>query len=161
MLFGADVIAKIHDESTIGPFLDHELFHIYHARFFPDCAAVWCSLWQEGLAVHVAARMNPGATDRQLELTEPRPIRAELTGRIPKTMCFVRKRFDSTSDRDYALLFLRSSERGKFPPRFGYFIGALLAERIGADLTLEQLAKLPPDAVKLRLAAALESYGRC
>ena len=120
MLFGADVIAKIHDETTIGPFLDHELFHIYHARFFPDCAAIWCSLWQEGLAVHVAARMNPGANDRQLEFTEPRPIRAELAGRISQAMCFVRKRLDSTRDRDYAALFLGSAKQGNFPPRFGY-----------------------------------------
>ncbi|WP_353205133.1 hypothetical protein [Sphingomonas sp.] len=161
MLFGADVIAKIHDDTTIGPFLDHELFHIYHARFFPDCAAIWCSLWQEGLAVHVAARMNPGANDRQLELTEPRPIRAELAGRIPQAMCFVRKRLDSTRDRDYAALFLGSGKRGKFPPRFGYLVGAMLAERIGATLTLEEMAKLPPDAVKLRLAAVLASYARC
>ena len=45
------------------------------------------------------------------------------------------------------------------PVWFGYLIGALLAERIGTDLTLEQLAKLPPDAVKLRLTAALAHYG--
>ena len=161
MLFGADVIAKIHDETTIGPFLDHELFHSYHARYFPDCAEMWCSLWQEGLAVHVTARMNPDANDRQLLLSSPRPIRAALAARIPQAMCFVRKRFASTRDSDYAALFLGTSGRTKFPARFGYLIGAMLAERIGADLSLEQLAKLPRDAVELRLSAALASYGRC
>ncbi|MEO9132085.1 MAG: hypothetical protein ABI240_12855 [Sphingomonas sp.] len=50
-IFGADVIARIHDETTIGPFLDHELFHLYHASYFPDCDALWCSLWEEELAV--------------------------------------------------------------------------------------------------------------
>ncbi|MET0309266.1 MAG: hypothetical protein ABW023_11215 [Sphingomonas sp.] len=47
-IFGADVIARIHDTASIGPFLDHELFHFYHASYFPDCEALWCSLWQEG-----------------------------------------------------------------------------------------------------------------
>ena len=161
MLFGADMIAKLHDESTIGPFLDHELFHIYHARTFPDCPALWCSLWQEGLAVYVAARMNPGANDRQLELVYPRAIRPEIEGRIPQAMCFLRKRFSSTRQTDYAPLFLGKPNSKPFPPRFGYLLGYMLAERIGADLSLEQLAKLPPDAVKLRLAAAIDSYGRC
>ncbi len=79
MVFGADVIAKIHDETTIGPFLDHELFHVYHSVWFKDCDPLWCSLWQEGLAVYVASRMNPGATERQLLLDIPDRCRKPWT----------------------------------------------------------------------------------
>jgi hypothetical protein len=79
MYFGADVIADIHDSTTIEPFLTHELFHIYHQRFFTDCGKIWCSLWIEGLAVYAAARLHPGATDRQLLLTSPQPIRPSIT----------------------------------------------------------------------------------
>lgn len=161
MLFGADMIAQLHDETTIGPFLDHELFHIYHARFFPDCAALWCSLWQEGLAVHAAALMNPGASDRQLELVYPRPIRPEIEGRIPAAMCFLRTHLDSTRTRDYAPLFLGQPNKTGFPPRFGYLLGQWLAEKVGAHRSLQSLAQLPPDQVRPLLLAALQSYGPC
>lgn len=161
MLFGADMLAQLHDATTIGPFLDHELFHIYHARFFPDCDAVWCSLWQEGLAVYVAQRMNPGASDRALELVYPRPIRPEIMPHVPAAMCFLRARYVSTKPSDGAPLFDGKANTTGYPPRFGYLLGALLADKIGAGLSLDQLAKLPPDQVKRRLAAAIDSYGPC
>ena len=46
LLFGADVIARIHTGHAIQPFFHHELFHILHARrSFHECEQVWCSLW--------------------------------------------------------------------------------------------------------------------
>ena len=56
--------------------MHHELFHLYHSRAFEGCDAVWCGLWREGLAVHVAAELNPGASDAELVLTMPVPLRA-------------------------------------------------------------------------------------
>jgi hypothetical protein len=69
LIFGADVIASIHDSHTLTPFLDHELFHVEHAKAFPECGQVWCALWAEGLATYAAKVMNPGADDQQLLLT--------------------------------------------------------------------------------------------
>ena len=54
MLFGADVIARIHNDDSLQPFLQHELFHLEHARHFADCDQLWCPLWQEGLATYAA-----------------------------------------------------------------------------------------------------------
>lgn len=160
-IFGADVIAKIHTPSTIKPFLDHELFHLYHQRFFPDCEPLWCSLWQEGLAVYVAARLNPGATDEQLLLTQPNPIRPAVEPRLNAAMCSLSAKLESTKQEDYAPFFFGKANDGPFPPRYGYLLGYMLVQKIGADRTLEQLAKLPPDKVKAELVAAIASYGPC
>jgi hypothetical protein len=161
-IFGADVIAKIHDPASIGPFLDHELFHFHHAKYFPDCPALWCSLWQEGLATYVAGRMNPGADDRALLLTIPRPIRPEVEPKLAEAMCFLRGKFTSTDEDDYATFFFGKGGKDQqgWPPRFGYYLGYVLAKQLGDGLSLDALAKLPPEQVKAKLEAALASY-RC
>jgi hypothetical protein len=161
-VFGADVIARIHDETTIGPFLDHELFHLYHASYFPDCDALWCSLWEEGLAVYVASRLNPGSTDRQLLLTIPMPIRPAVDPRLAEAMCGLRAKLDSTAKEDYAPFFTFGQDsKSSFPPRYGYYLGYLLAQKIGETMPLAQMAKLPPAQVRPLLDRTLASYGPC
>lgn len=158
-VFGADVIARIHDEATIGPFLDHELFHIYHARFFPECDPLWCSMWTEGLAVYVASRMNPGVDDRALLLTIPRPIRPEVEPKLAQAMCDVRPKLESTKSDDYASLFYVSSPSTGWPPRYGYYLGYVLASKLGETIPLDRLARMSPAEVKPLLLAAIDSYG--
>ena len=160
-IFGADVIALIHDETTIPPFLDHELFHLYHAQYFPDCDALWCGLWEEGLAVYVASRMNPGATDRQLLLTIPVPIRAAVDPHLAEAMCGLRAKLDATATDDKAPFFFMRASKSPFPPRYGYYLGLLLARKIGETMPLAQMAKLPPAKVRPLLGKALASYGAC
>ena len=159
-IFGADVIARVHTPDTIKPFLDHELFHIYHSHYFPECDPVWCAVWTEGLAVYVAAKLNPGASDVQLLLTQPRPIRPEIEPRLKEAMCALRAKLESTDRDDYARFFF-SRSAGALPPRAGYFLGYLIAARIGATMPLQQMAKLPPDKVKPLLLGAVASYGPC
>jgi hypothetical protein len=161
-IFGADVIARIHDPASIGPFLDHEMFHFHHAKYFPDCPALWCSLWQEGLAVYVASRMNPGADDRALLLTIPRPIRPEVEPRLGEAMCFLRGKMASTDEDDYATFFFGKGGKaqGGWPPRFGYYLGYVLAKQLGEGMSLDALAKLPAEQVKAKLDATMAGY-RC
>jgi hypothetical protein len=161
MIFGADVIGKIHDEKTIGPFLDHELFHVYHSSWFTDCDPVWCSLWQEGLAVYVASRMNPGADERQLLLNIPVSLPAAVDPRLKEAMCLTRAKFASTDKADYAPFFQGQPSTGQFPPRFGYYIGYLLAKRIGATMPLAEMAHLPAAKVRPLLEKTLADYGDC
>ncbi|MFA6115070.1 MAG: hypothetical protein WC729_13820 [Sphingomonas sp.] len=161
MIFGADVIAKIHDETTIAPFLDHELFHLYHATWFPDCDALWCSLWQEGMAVYVASRMNPGASERQLLLTIPEPLPAAVNPRLREAMCLAHAKFDATEQADYAPFFFGRPSGGPFPPRFGYYLGYLLAQKIGTTMPLTEMAHMPPAMVRPLLEKAIAEYGAC
>ena len=161
MIFGADMIAKIHDEATIAPFLDHELFHLYHATWFPDCDALWCSLWQEGMAVYVASRMNPGASERQLLLNIPEPLPAAVNPRLNEAMCLARAKFDATGEADYAPFFFGRPSGGPFPPRFGYYLGYLLAQKVGTTMSLTKMAHMPPAKVRPLLEKALAEYGAC
>jgi len=158
-VFGADVIARIHDEKTIGPFLDHELFHFHHARFFPDCDKLWCSLWQEGLAVYVAAKLNPGVDDRGLLLTIPRPIRPDVDAKLDAAMCGVRAKLDSTAKDDIGGLFTGDGPSAPWPPRYGYYVGYLLAAKLGEGRSLAQLAHMRPKAVRPLLEQVLAGYG--
>jgi hypothetical protein len=154
-IFGADVIARIHDAATITPFLDHELFHFYHASYFPDCDALWCSLWQEGLAVYVASKMNPGVDDRGLLLTIPRPIRPEVDAKLAEAICFTRANFDSTDQGDYNAFFTGGAGGAIFPPRFGYYVGLRIAQAVGKKRSLQQLAKMPAPEVRKEMLSAM------
>lgn len=162
LIFGADVIAKIHANESISPLVDHELFHTYHQRFFPnDCDTVWCGLWTEGLATYVATRMNPKATDGELLLDYPKPIRAATDARFDAALCDVRRSLDAKDDATMTRLFDGGSTAGPFPARFGYYVGYRIVERIGRDMTLDQMAKLPMPDVRRRLDAAVAAMAHC
>jgi hypothetical protein len=161
MVFGADVIARIHDTGTIGPFLDHELFHIYHARFFSDCDQLWCALWREGLATYVAERMNPGATDRQLLLTSPVPLRAAVDPNLGEAVCLARARMDSTDEADMRHFFQGGASPGAFPPRFGYYVGYRIARQIGSRMSLAALARFTQANARPRIEQAMRVLGHC
>ncbi|NIJ18612.1 hypothetical protein FHS95_000281 [Sphingomonas naasensis] len=162
MVFGADVIARIHDTKTIGPFFDHELFHIYHGQYFADCGELWCSLWIEGLAVYAAARMNPGVDDSGLLLNQPRPIRPEVEPKLAEVVCFTRGKFASQDKADIRAFFVGGSgATTAWPPRFGYYLGYRLAQTIGATHDLATLAKMPPEKVKPLLQEAMAKLASC
>lgn len=135
MFFGADSIAKYHADDSLQPFLDHELFHLEHARTFPDCDQFWCPLWQEGLAVDAAAAMTPGATDHQLLLDIPTTIRAPTDAGWTEALCFVSTHFDDTSDTvtGQALMGDGKPPSG-LPDRFGYYVGYRLAQATGRSV---------------------------
>lgn len=159
LIFGADMIAHYHDAASIGPLFDHELFHTYHGAFFPDCPQVWCQLWAEGLAVLVAARMNPGADDRALLLTFPRPIRPEVEPRFAAAACAVRERLDS--EDAVSALFNGGDALPGWPPRMGYLVGLRVAEAMARDRTPAALAHLPPAEVRGELERTLHALGGC
>ncbi|HEV8658650.1 MAG TPA: DUF2268 domain-containing putative Zn-dependent protease [Thermoanaerobaculia bacterium] len=158
LLFGLDVIAAIHGQSAaIEPLFDHELFHLYHHQSFPRREALWAALWTEGLATYVSRRMNPAATDRQIfGLPENTPTRTrEMLPRIAHELV---QHLDSPSRDDYRKFFLGSEPNADPPQRSGYYVGYLIAERIGRDRRLRDLAKMPPDEVRRTAEEVLRSW---
>ncbi len=155
MLFGADVIARIHNDDSLQPFLDHELFHLEHARRFADCDQLCCPLWQEGLATYAASAMTPGATDHQLVLDEPAPIRAATDARWGEALCLVATRFDSTDGDDTAATFAGGPHPPGLPSRFGYYVGLRVATQAARTRTLPALAGLDDEAARPVVVAAL------
>lgn len=157
LLFGADMIAKIHDDETMGPLFDHELFHAYHEKYFHECEQIWCSLWMEGLAVYVTAQMNPGVTDKGLLLNFPQPIRATVEPHIGNAAASIRAVLDSRDDKDYEPLFFGSQPDppNAFPPRYGYYVGYRAVEKLAGKKTIQELAKMPASEVRPLIEKAL------
>ena len=155
LIFGADVIAQLHEMRALTAFLDHELFHVENGKYFTDCEQVWCPLWAEGLETYAAKVMNPGADDRQLLLTSPKPIRAAVDANWPAALCFTRSRLFSAESADMEALFVGGSSAKEFPARFGYYVGLRVIEELG-EYKLPELARMPPERAKAALTASLD-----
>ncbi len=154
MLFGADMIAKYHSDDSLEPFMIHELFHLEHARHFADCEALWCTLWQEGLAVDATATMVPQATDHQLLLDLPTPVRAATERRWSDALCFVAAHVDDVDGAaTAAALQMGGHPPDGLPDRFGYYVGVRLAQATALPIT--QLARLDNKAAQPVVRAAL------
>jgi hypothetical protein len=161
LLFGADMIVRYHAGEDLQPFFHHELFHILHQRAFKECAQAWCGVWTEGLAVYVAASLSPKATDSELLLTQPEPIRAAVERDRKAAVCAVVARLDSTAEADQEALFSFKRLSPELPPRFGYYVGYLAAAEAGKHHSLQELAKLDNVAVRPLLERSLRSLADC
>lgn len=161
LMFGADVIAQLHDFPDERPFFHHELFHVYHAQFFQECEQVWCALWSEGLATFAAKRLDPGATDAELLLSSPRPIRPEVERNPKAAICETVKRLDSKETADYGSLFSGGPALEGLPPRVGYFVGYRVAEEAARGRSLSELAHLDNPAARAVVDAALARLASC
>lgn len=162
LMFGADMIDKLYQTIPVQPFFHHELFHLYHGRRYDGCDTIACALWNEGLATHVAAQLNPGASDAALLLTFPVPLRDAVERDRPAAICSVVAKLNSTEGDDYAPLFQGRPQPGAaFPPRYGYFVGYLVAQDIGKTGTLKQLAELKAAEVRPLIENSLRSMASC
>jgi hypothetical protein len=161
LMFGIDVIARLHDFPDEQPFFHHELFHVYHGQFFEECDQAWCALWMEGLAVLAARTLNPAASDAELLLGSPRPIRPEVERNRKAAVCAAVARLDSNRQTDYAALFSNGPAPGDVPPRFGYYVGYLAAQEAARERSLAQLAHLDNAAARPIVGAALARLASC
>ncbi|HEX8215521.1 MAG TPA: hypothetical protein VF582_08640 [Allosphingosinicella sp.] len=161
LMFGADVMARIYAAKNPQPFFHHELFHLYHGRTFDDCSAVWCNLWNEGLATYVSHRMNPQATDNELLLETPSPLRAAVEANRREAVCAALARMDSTDGKDNNALFSSGRLSDTLPPRSGYYIGYLIAAEAGRSRSLKELAQLSNDQVRPLVEATLRGMASC
>jgi hypothetical protein len=156
LIFGADVIAQVHEPGELTPFLAHEMFHVENGKYFKDCEQVWCALWAEGLATYAAKVMNPGASDKQLLLTVPKPIRAAVDANWPAALCFTRARLFSKESADVEALFVGGSGAKEFPERFGYYVGLRIIEELGGEYKLPELARMPQERARATLTAGID-----
>lgn len=163
MIFGTDVIARLHDDGTIGPFLDHELFHVENGRWFGDCdpdTTLWCALWQEGTAVYNASAINPGATDHMLMLDTPAPIRAAVDARWREAVCETSRDLDRTDAATYADYFLNTGTPRSFPRRWGYYVAYRMVQRVGRRYGIVQIDHLDHAGAHRVMTQALDAMAR-
>lgn len=161
LVFGADVIARIHYGKDMTPFFHHELFHVYHEPVMEKCDAVWCSLWEEGLATYVAKQLNPNAGDAALLLDQPAPIRPAVDANLTGAICAAKPLLTSEDGDAYGKLFFGNAHVDGFPARMGYYLGYLVVADVGKARTLKELAALKPAEVKPLIDASLERMASC
>ena len=161
LMFGADMMAQIYAGKSVQPFFHHELFHLYHSRTFRDCPRVRCNLWNEGLATYVSHRMNPGATDDELLLTNPVPLRAAVEANKAEAICAVAERLESTETRANRALFSSGKLNERLPSRFGYYVGYLVAQDLGRSRSLKALAAMTADEVAPLIERSLAGMADC
>ncbi len=160
LLFGADMIAEIH-HGEARAFLQHELAHIYHDQYFEHCAELWCSLWSEGLAVHIADVLNPAATDGELLRDLPEPIRPALAEHRSEAICTTIKSLDSTSPDDFAAILSFDQMNERLPARYGYLVGAWVAEDLGRGHSLQELNQMTGPDLRTAIETSLRSMTNC
>jgi hypothetical protein len=159
LLFGIDGIVRYHpSDDNLKVFFDHELFHQYHEQIAPeltdDDAPIWTSLWEEGLATYVSRIMNPGSTEGQALMS---PTLAEKSKPIlSKIAQELLVNFDSLDKKEYAAFFYGSNGRADLPPRCGYYVGYLVAQQLGTERSLQQLANLRGPELKAAVHSALQ-----
>ena len=160
LLFGADMIAEYHGGEARA-FVQHELFHIYHGKRFAGCPEVWCALWNEGLATYAAQQLNPQASDAELLLTIPEPIRPALEAHRAQGVCAVLARLDSRDRADRNALFSSGRLSPELPPRFGYLIGLWVAADLGRTRSLTELAEWDGPTLRAAIDGSLRSMADC
>src|SRR6185436_496403 len=113
----------------------------------------------EGLAVYVAASLNPKATDEELLLTVPEPLRPAVEKDRAAAVCAVVARLDSGDEATANALFSFQRLSPQLPPRFGYYVGYLAAREMGRARSLRALAELTPAQVRSELEPTLRRLG--
>jgi hypothetical protein len=168
LVLGVDMIARVESDAQLPVFLAHELFHRYNfqvAGFSDDegeRGLIWRTLWAEGLATYVSARLNP---DRPLSdaLILPRDLEARAAPLAPMLAKELIGGLDRVDRRLYGEFFeygdKTAAARG-IPWRSGYYIGYLVARELGRTHTLEQLAHMQGPELRRDIRQALETLAK-
>jgi hypothetical protein len=157
LMFGVDQMAKYHDWENDTPFFHHELFHVYHENFFQCNDELWCSLWTEGLATYVSHQLNSSASNDELMLNIPENMIKNVRSRLLYSLTDLKAKFYSKEPEIYSSFFNFRNDETSLPYRRGYYFGYILAQGIGKNHSIEELAKMDKKTVELLLLKELGS----
>ena len=159
LLFGVDVIARIHPQDELGAFFDHELFHMYHRQITGMGGIMgdplYRALWEEGLATYVSGVLNPRLSESAI-LGRPEDLAARAKPLLSQIARELLQNMDSTSPDLYQTFFLGNSARKDIPPRSGYYVGLLIARKLGQSHSLQQLAKMNGESLRSTIRRMLQ-----
>jgi hypothetical protein len=163
LILGPDVISRFETVDQLPVFVSHELFHRYHfqaAGFSDDLAErdlIWRALWAEGLATYVSAQLNP-ARPLADALLLPRDLQRKADPLVPALAAEIAHSLDRVDPAVFSLFFdygdTQAAQLGR-PWRSGYYLGYLVAQRLGTHRTLSELAHLQGSALRREIGDAL------
>lgn len=174
LLFGLDVMARLHTWNDDRAFFAHELFHTYndqklgrdgrsahlvesieeetHALSHP----LYEALWNEGLATYVSEWAVPGASHASMLLTIPEDLEPVCHANLDWLVADLTAKLDSTSPVDYAAYFqLKKSDDPRRPRRARYCVGYLVAKKLHETVPMTKLVSLEGAELRARIAATL------
>lgn len=163
LVFGVDTIAQFWTPEALPVFLSHELFHRYHfqaAGFSDDLAErdlIWRSLWAEGLATYVSARLNP-SNPLSDALIVPKDLEARAKPFTAQMAAELLAAADTVDARTFAKFFEggdAQAARLGWPSRSGYYIGYLVAQDLGRRRSLSELAHMQGPELRAAIGEAL------
>ena len=164
LVLGVDMIAEFETSAQLPVFLSHELFHRYNfqaAGFSDDLAerdVIWRSLWAEGLATYVSAKLNPSHPLSDA-LIFPRDLDSRAQPFIPQMAAELLAAADRVDPANFAKFFESGSTDAQhlgWPPRSGYYVGYLVAQDLGRRRTLAQLAHMRGPMLRAQIGRSLE-----
>jgi len=158
LMFGMDFMAKYHSWQNDTPFFHHELFHVHHENFFQCNDELWCSLWAEGLATYVSHQLNSSASNDELMLNIPENMIENIHSKLLYSLTDLKTKFYSKESEVYSSFFNFRKDATNLPYRRGYYLGYLLAQEIGKNYSIEELAKMEKNTVELLLLKELDSF---
>jgi hypothetical protein len=159
LILGVDVIASEQPE-TLGILIHHELFHRYHfqvARFSDDNAeheVLWKVLWAEGLATYVSMKLNPPAS-MQDALLVPKDLVQRSQPMLPDLVAELEPNLNRIDPELFTKFFTYRGPEANPPSRVGYYIGALLAQRMARRHSPARLAHMHASEVRIELGREL------
>jgi hypothetical protein len=165
IIFAPDVIPRLHELGQLKILIDHETFHVYHHQatgaFGVDEQAVptiESALWSEGLATFVSWRLNPDVSldEALLQPGIPEGARAHMSAITAELLADLGARNAAV----YVRYFEGGKPRGGVPARAGYYVGLLIAQRLGRRFTLRQLAHLQGPQLHEFIVVELKRLGR-
>jgi hypothetical protein len=161
LLLGIDnIAAEQFSSETLRIFIDHELFHRYHSQvagFSDDNAqreTLWRALWAEGLATYTSQALNPPAS-MQDALMFPRDLVQRSQPQLSALIAQLIPQLDEVNPKLFATFFSYHKDDGGVPPRSGYYIGSLTAQRLAQQNSLFGLAHMQAPEVRTKLKQAL------
>ncbi len=160
LFFGLDGIVRYHGPGAdLGVLFAHETFHCYQGQANPkamlaDHVPLYAGLWIEGGATWISERLNPGASPLNV-LLDDKALLAATPAQVQAAARALLARFDSLDDADQAPFF-DSGWKGPWPARMGYRIGLAASRNIGAAMSAERFARLPPEEMRLAYRREVE-----
>ena len=149
LIFGIDGMVQFHQSSSDeSAFFHHELFHVLHGTWFATCDEIWCTLWSEGLAVHVAKTLHPHATEDELLLTFPPDLVKNTEAKRRDALIHLKSVLSSTDGDIYGGIFQSRGDTTGLPARRGYVLGLWVAQEIAKTNSLQALSKMTAEQVK-------------
>ncbi len=162
IIFAPDVIPRLHKLSELKVLIDHETFHIYQHQAtstfgaFPEAVPTTIkALWSEGLATYVSWRMNAGVA-LDVALLQP-GIPDAAAPHLAEMAKDLLEHLDVADEPTYDHYFVAGRQPEGYPPRGGYYVGYLIAEKLASRYTLPQLAGLNGPELRKSVVAGLES----